>query len=33
MSLTHFDGEGRAHIVDVSEKDFSDRIATASGQV
>jgi cyclic pyranopterin phosphate synthase len=33
MSLTHFDGEGRAHMVDVSEKDFTDRIATASAQV
>ena len=33
MSLTHFDAEGRAHMVDVSEKDFTDRIATASAQV
>ncbi len=33
MSLTHFDGEGRAHMVDVSDKDFTDRIATASAQV
>ena len=33
MSLTHFDGEGRAHMVDVSKKDFTDRIATASAQV
>ena len=33
MSLTHFDAEGRAHMVDVSEKAFTDRIATASAQV
>ena len=29
MSLTHFDGEGRAHMVDVSEKDHTDRVAVA----
>lgn len=31
--LTHFDGEGRAHMVDVSEKAVTDRIATARGHV
>ena len=29
MPLTHFDGEGRAHMVDVSEKDHTDRVAVA----
>lgn len=33
MSLTHFDGEGRAHMVDVSGKDVTDRIATAEGWI
>lgn len=33
MALTHFDGEGRAHMVDVSEKAVTDRIATASAYV
>ena len=31
--LTHFDGEGRAHMVDVSDKAVTDRIATARGHV
>lgn len=31
--LTHFDGEGRAHMVDVSDKATTDRIATARGHV
>lgn len=29
MSLTHFNAEGHAHMVDVSDKDITDRIATA----
>ena len=29
--LTHFDGKGDAHMVDVSEKDVTARIAVASG--
>ncbi|MEO0633508.1 MAG: cyclic pyranopterin monophosphate synthase MoaC [Pseudomonadota bacterium] len=29
MALTHFDGEGRAHMVDVSDKAVTDRIAVA----
>ncbi|MEO1577805.1 MAG: cyclic pyranopterin monophosphate synthase MoaC [Pseudomonadota bacterium] len=29
--LTHFDGSGAAHMVDVSDKDVTDRIATAAG--
>lgn len=29
MALTHFDGEGRAHMVDVSDKAITDRIAVA----
>lgn len=33
MGLTHFDGEGRAHMVDVSDKAVTDRIATASASV
>ena len=33
MSLTHFDGEGRAHMVDVSEKDHTDRIAVAEAYI
>lgn len=28
--LTHFDGEGRAHMVDVGDKDITDRIAVAA---
>jgi len=31
--LTHFDGKGDAHMVDVSDKDVTDRIATATGAV
>lgn len=31
--LTHFDGKGEAHMVDVSEKDVTARIAVASGAV
>lgn len=32
-SLTHFDAEGRAHMVDVTEKDVTTRTATAEGLV
>jgi cyclic pyranopterin phosphate synthase len=31
--LTHFDGEGRAHMVDVSAKAVTDRVAVAEGWV
>jgi cyclic pyranopterin phosphate synthase len=31
--LTHFDAEGRAHMVDVSEKDIIERVATAGARV
>ena len=31
--LTHFDGEGRAHMVDVGDKDVTDRIAVAACHV
>lgn len=31
--LTHFDAEGRAHMVDVTEKDVTTRTATAAGSV
>ncbi|PRX38319.1 cyclic pyranopterin phosphate synthase [Meinhardsimonia xiamenensis] len=31
--LTHFDAEGRAHMVDVSEKPVTDRVAVASGHL
>lgn len=31
--LSHFDAEGRAHMVDVSHKPVTDRIAVARGQV
>ncbi len=31
--LTHFDAKGAAHMVDVSGKDITDRIATAKGAV
>jgi cyclic pyranopterin phosphate synthase len=31
--LTHFDAEGRAHMVDVSDKDVTARIAVAEGWV
>ncbi|WP_102224632.1 cyclic pyranopterin monophosphate synthase MoaC [Acidimangrovimonas sediminis] len=33
MPLTHFDAEGHAHMVDVSDKAVTDRIAVASGAV
>ncbi len=33
MALSHFDGEGRAHMVDVSDKDVTARIAVAEGWV
>ena len=31
--LSHFDQDGNAHMVDVSEKDITDRIATAEGWI
>jgi len=31
--LTHFDPQGQAHMVDVSDKDHTDRIAVAEGYV
>lgn len=31
--LTHFDADGRAHMVDVSDKDTTSRVATAVGAV
>ena len=33
MALTHFDAKGDAHMVDVSDKDITDRIATAAGWI
>ncbi len=33
MSLTHFDGQGRAHMVDVSDKPVTDRVAVAEAWV
>jgi cyclic pyranopterin phosphate synthase len=33
MTLTHFDGQGHAHMVDVSDKDVSARLAIAEGHV
>ena len=33
MPLSHFDSKGDAHMVDVSEKDVTARIATATGHV
>lgn len=33
MTLTHFDSEGRAHMVDVSDKPVTDRIAVAEATV
>jgi cyclic pyranopterin monophosphate synthase len=33
MSLTHFDDQGHAHMVDVSDKPVTARIATATGAV
>lgn len=32
-TLTHFNKEGQAHMVDVSNKDHTDRIAIASGKI
>lgn len=32
-TLTHFDGKGDAHMVDVSDKDVTSRIAVATGTV
>ena len=31
--LTHFDGDGHAHMVDVSEKQVTARVAVAEGHV
>ena len=33
MSLTHFDAPGQAHMVDVSDKAHTDRVAVAEGAV
>ncbi len=33
MPLTHFDAEGRAHMVDVTGKEVTDRLAVAEGYV
>jgi cyclic pyranopterin phosphate synthase len=33
MALTHFDAEGRAHMVDVTDKAATDRVAVAAGAV
>ncbi|MCT8329176.1 cyclic pyranopterin monophosphate synthase MoaC [Albidovulum sediminis] len=33
MALTHFDGEGSAHMVDVSDKAVTDRVAVAEARV
>jgi cyclic pyranopterin phosphate synthase len=33
MSLTHFDTKGDAHMVDVSDKDFTARVAVAEGHI
>jgi cyclic pyranopterin phosphate synthase len=33
MSLTHFDDHGQAHMVDVSDKEVTDRVAVAEGCV
>jgi len=33
MSLTHFDGDGHAHMVDVSDKAVTARIATAENHI
>lgn len=33
MALTHFDGKGDAHMVDVSDKDVTSRIAVARGYI
>ena len=31
--FTHFDAEGQAHMVDVGDKDVTERVATASGKI
>ncbi|MBF0194228.1 MAG: cyclic pyranopterin monophosphate synthase MoaC [Magnetococcales bacterium] len=33
MELTHFDRDGAAHMVDVGDKDISQRIAVAGGEI
>lgn len=33
MALTHFDAKGDAHMVDVSDKDITDRIAVAENHI
>ncbi|MEX0307712.1 MAG: cyclic pyranopterin monophosphate synthase MoaC [Ruegeria sp.] len=33
MPLTHFDAEGQAHMVDVSDKAVTDRVAVAAGYI
>ncbi|WP_170600415.1 cyclic pyranopterin monophosphate synthase MoaC [Ruegeria arenilitoris] len=33
MPLTHFDSDGQAHMVDVSDKDTTNRVAVAAGHV
>ena len=33
MALTHFDAQGHAHMVDVSDKDTTDRVAVAAAYV
>ena len=33
MALTHFDAQGHAHMVDVSDKDVTDRIASAEAWI
>jgi cyclic pyranopterin monophosphate synthase len=33
MALTHFDGQGHAHMVDVGGKEVTDRLAVAEGAV
>ena len=33
MPLTHFDAQGQAHMVDVSDKDVTDRVAVAAAHI
>ncbi|WP_210092407.1 cyclic pyranopterin monophosphate synthase MoaC [Ruegeria sp. HKCCSP346] len=33
MPLTHFDAQGQAHMVDVSDKEVTDRVAIAEGHI
>ena len=33
MALTHFDSDGQAHMVDVSDKPVTSRVATAEGHI